>query len=163
MNTILSGITNEDRVALIDVFNYYVVHSFAAFPEAPLPYEAFDMLMKMAEGYPTAAVKDGNDTFVGFGMLRSYRPMPAFARTAEIMYFIRPEFTGKGIGKQLLDHLEAEGKKKEIAIVLACISSLNPGSVNFHRKNGFIECGRFRNVGRKKGQDFDTVWMQKMI
>ena len=162
MEISISPITAEDRVALIDVFNYYVVHSFAAFPEAPLPYEAFDMLMKMAEGYPTAAVKD-NGLLVGFGLLRPHHPMPAFARTAEITYFIMPEFTGKGIGKRLLDHLEAEGKKRGISCLLACISSLNPGSINFHLKNGFVECGRFRNVGRKKGQDFDTVWMQKMI
>jgi L-amino acid N-acyltransferase YncA len=44
--------------------------------------------------------------------------------------------------------------------ILASISSRNDGSIRFHKKNGFRECGRFRRVGRKFGQDFDIVWMQ---
>lgn len=36
-------------------------------------------------------------------------------------------------------------------------------SINFHKKNGFIECGRFQRIGRKHGQTFDVIWMQKML
>jgi len=43
---------------------------------------------------------------------------------------------------------------------LAHISSLNEGSIRFHLRHGFTECGRFRCVGTKRGQDFDMVWMQ---
>jgi phosphinothricin acetyltransferase len=43
---------------------------------------------------------------------------------------------------------------------LAHISSLNEGSIRFHLRHGFTECGRFRCVGRKRGHDFDMVWMQ---
>ncbi|MBN1905909.1 MAG: GNAT family N-acetyltransferase [Deltaproteobacteria bacterium] len=39
----------------------------------------------------------------------------------------------------------------------------NPGSINFHQKNGFNEGGRLKKVGKKNGQEFDTVWMQKML
>jgi len=47
--------------------------------------------------------------------------------------------------------------------ILASVSSLNQGSVNFHLKNGFTECGRFRDVGRKKGETFDVVYFQRML
>jgi phosphinothricin acetyltransferase len=50
-----------------------------------------------------------------------------------------------------------------ITALLASISSLNPGSLAFHRKKGFQECGRFVDAGRKKGRDFDEVWMQRMV
>jgi phosphinothricin acetyltransferase len=63
----------------------------------------------------------------------------------------------------LLACLEKGARDKGITTILAGISSLNPGSIEFHRKKGFTECGRFRKVGRKKGHDFDTVWMQKML
>jgi len=53
--------------------------------------------------------------------------------------------------------------KKGITNILANISSLNSRSIDFHKKNGFVECGRFKNVGRKKEQLFDTVSMQKML
>ena len=90
----------EHQNSVIDIFNYYVENSFAAYPESKVPYDVFDIFLEMSDGYPTITLKDE------IGEIRS---------------------------------------------------------INFHRKNGCIECGRFKNVGRKKGQVFDTVWMQKMI
>jgi phosphinothricin acetyltransferase len=52
----ISPITNEDRESIIDIFNYYVENSFAAYPENKLPYQAFDMLLQMSEGYPTGSI-----------------------------------------------------------------------------------------------------------
>ncbi len=82
-------------------------------------------------------------------MLRTFNPMPAFSHTAEITYFINSDHTGKGLGKKLLDFIEKEGRKKGITTILANISSLNTGSISFHKNNGFIECGIFKKVGKK--------------
>jgi len=147
----------------MDIFNYYVENSFAAYPESKLPYQAFDMFLQMSKGYPTGTIKDQDGKMVGFGMLRTHNPMPGFSQTAEVTYFIDRDHTGKGLGKTLLEFLEREGRKKGITSILANISSLNTGSIEFHKKNGFIECGRFKKVGKKNGQIFDTVWMQKML
>lgn len=153
----------EYRESVIDIFNYYIENSFAAYPETKVPYEFFDKFLEMSDGYPTIMVKDEIGEILGFGMLRAHNPIPTFSQTAEITYFIKPEYTSRGIGSKMLNHLVNEAKQKGISSILASISSLNEGSINFHRKNGFIECGRFKNVGRKKGQVFDTVWMQKML
>ena len=159
----MAPISNEDRKSIIDIFNYYVENSFAAYPETKLPYEAFDMFLKTSQGYPRVKVADKNGRVVGFGLLRSHNPMPTFSATAEITYFIHPDHTGTGIGTKLLSFFEEEGRKKGITNILASISSLNPGSIDFHKKNGFVECGRFKNVVRKNGRWFDTVWMQKVL
>jgi len=121
------------------------------------------MILGIARDYPAVVVRGGNCGVAGFGMLRPHNPMPAFARTAEITCFLRPELTGRGIGTEVLGYLEAEGSKRGIACILASISSLNEGSIRFHRRHGFVECGRFRNVGSKRGVLFDTVWMRKEI
>ena len=42
-----------------------------------------------------------------------------------------------------------------ITTILASICSLNEGRLAFHQKNGFQECGRFRDVGIKRGRSFD--------
>jgi phosphinothricin acetyltransferase len=159
----ISPISNDDREAVIDIFNYYVEHSFAAYPESKIPYQAFDMFLQMAKGYPTGAIKDKNGTVVGFGMLRSHNPIPTFLQTAEATYFIHPAHTGKGLGKMLLAFLEIGGRERGIKTILANISSLNPQSIAFHRKNGFMECGLFKSVGKKNSQEFDTVWLQKVL
>lgn len=163
MNYTISPINEDDRKSIIDLFNYYVENSFAAYPETNLSYEAFDMFLQISRGYPTVTVKDNNQNLVGFGLLRVHNPMSTFSQTAEVTYFVNPEHTGKGIGKRMLNYLEEEGKRKGITNILANISSLNPNSIEFHKKNGFTEVGRFKGVCRKKGQVFDTVWMQKTL
>jgi phosphinothricin acetyltransferase len=89
--------------------------------------------------------------------------MPAFSRAAEITIFIRPECQGMGIGRSLALRLIDEAKEMGITSILASISSRNDGSIAFHRRLGFRECGRFKAIGRKWGEDFDAVWMQKML
>ncbi len=32
-----------------------------------------------------------------------------------------------------------------------------------HENQGFIECGRFFDIGKSKFGNFDVVWMQKKI
>jgi L-amino acid N-acyltransferase YncA len=158
----ISQISNEDRKAIMDIFNHYVENSFAAYPENKLPYQAFDMFLELSSGFPTGSIRDQNGKIVGFGMLRTHNPMPTFSQTAEVTYFIHPDHTGVGLGKMVLSFLEKGAVEKGITNILANISSLNPRSIEFHQKNGFMECGRFRKVGKKNGQEFDTVWMQKM-
>jgi phosphinothricin acetyltransferase len=96
-------------------------------------------------------------------MLRRHHSLPTFSRTAEVTYFLHPAYTKRGLGKTLLTYLENKAKERGTTSILACISSLNPGSIDFHRKNGFVECSRFIKVGEKIGVAFDTVWMQKVV
>ena len=160
---ILAPLTESDKVEVVDLFNHYVRTTFAAFLEDPVPYEFYDMLMQAAHGYPAVSTRDREGTLAGFGMLRPHTPLPAFAHTAEVTYFVRPDMTGSGIGTAMFRHLEEEGKKRGISAILAHISSRNEGSIRFHQKNGFFEAGRFRAVGKKNGIVFDTVWMEKLL
>lgn len=149
---------------VMDIFNYYIENSFAAYPEQKLPYGFFVRFLEMAKGYPAYVITDSlTGKVIGFCLLRAYNPMPAFMETVQITYFIDKNHVGKGVGKEALRLLEEEGRKKGIKNLLADISSFNEQSINFHKKNGFVECGRFPGVGRKNGQNFDVVWMIKEI
>lgn len=159
----LETLTADHRVPVMDIFNHYAEHGFAAYPETRLPDEFFNHFLKIAETYPAVAAVDDAGTVVAFALVRPYHPMPAFRRTAEVTYFIAPEHTGQGLGRVLLAHLEAEARAMGIDALLADISSFNEPSLSFHRKNGFRECGRFEKVGRKFGRDFDQIWMQKRL
>lgn len=159
----LSPVAGSDRTGIVDIFNHYVEHTFAAYPEEKVPYAFFDLILGIARTHPAVTVRDADGSVAGFGMLRPHNPMPAFARMAEITCFLRPDLTGQGIGAEVLGYLEAAGRERGIACILASISSLNEGSIRFHRRHGFTECGRFRNVGSKRGVLFDVVWMQKEI
>lgn len=156
-------ISETDREEVIDLFNYYIRHSYAAYPEEEVPYAFFDLFRDACRHYPSVVARLPDGTLAGFGLLRAHNPMPAFRHTAEITYFLRPELTGNGLGSEILARLEEEAKNRGIATILASISSLNEGSIRFHAHQGFSGCGRFAGVGKKKGMVFDTVWMQKFI
>jgi L-amino acid N-acyltransferase YncA len=163
MDYTIAPVSKGEGDAVIDIFNYYVENSFAAYPEDPVPPQFFETFLSMSAGYPFLVAKDGPGNVLGFALLRPHSPMPAFSRTAEIACFIAPQYTGKGIGKAMQERLLHEAREKGITSILAGISSLNSASIAFHKKRGFQECGRFLKIGRKWGQDFDVVWMQKMI
>jgi L-amino acid N-acyltransferase YncA len=163
MDAHLTPITPADRQALVDLFNYYVVHGFCAFVEQPMPLSFADRLLELARGYPTIVAKGPSGRLLGFGLLRPYNPLPTFAHTAETTYFLAPDCTRQGLGSRILHELEQAARPKGIRTLLAGISSLNDGSLAFHRKHGFVEVGRFRQVCIKNGTPFDVVWMQKML
>ncbi|MDQ7821633.1 MAG: N-acetyltransferase family protein [Candidatus Eremiobacteraeota bacterium] len=156
-------LSEKNRKAVIDIFNYFVEESFAAYPEHRVDYDFFDVFLKMSEVYPGIAICDDIGATVGFALLRPYHPASTFTRTAEIGYFILPSFTGKGAGTKALHYLVREAEALGVDTIVASISSRNEESIRFHLKNGFTECGRLRRVGRKFGEDFDVVWMQKRI
>lgn len=163
MNITIKPVNPTHREQIINIYNYYIENSFAAYLENSVPLDFFDQFLKMCEGYPSIVAEDDNGDILGFGLLRPYHAFPAFSRTAFITCFIKPGFTGKGIGKQMLEYLIERGREKGIASILADISSLNLQSITFHEKNGFVECGRFKNVGVKNGKVFDIVYMQRTL
>lgn len=156
-------ISSDDREQIVEIFNYYVENSFAACLETRAPPEFFDFMMENCRGYPAFTAKDADGKVLGFALLRPHSPMPVFSRAAEMGIFIHPECRGTGIGRSLVEILVNEAKKKDITTILSNISSRNDGSTAFHRSLGFRECGRFKAIGRKWGEDFDAVWMQKML
>lgn len=163
MDIQLVSITPADGQAVVDLFNHYVAHSFAAFPEDPLPYPFFDRLLEAARGLPTVAARAPDGRLLGFALLRPHSPWPTSSHVAEITYFVAPDATGQGIGSKMLADLEARGRARGIRTILAAISSLNEMSLSFHRKHDFAEVGRFRDVCIKRGTPFDVVWMQKAL
>jgi L-amino acid N-acyltransferase YncA len=155
--------SESHRRAVIDIFNYFVTESHAAFLSEPVAYSFFDQFLKMAHGYPALVVQVTPGHVVGFGFLRPFHFADSFKRAAEVTYFILPAYTRQGLGTALLDVFVGEAGKMKIDSLLASISSRNRQSLGFHLKNGFRECGRFLKVGRKFGEDFDVVWMQKQL
>lgn len=160
---VLGSMNEDDRVSVIDLFNYYVENSFAAYPQEKVSYDAYNLFLSFLAKYPGASLRNDQNELVGFGFLHAYNPMSTFKHTAEISYFLHPSYTGHGFGKILLDHLLEEGKKRGIDVVVASISSLNEASLKFHKSHGFNEAGRIEKAGRKKGQYFDVVLMQKNL
>lgn len=148
---------------VLAVFNHFVQHSFAAYPHRQVGDEFVKRFETYAAEYPVLTVLDDKGEVLGFGAVHAFHPADSFKRTAEIGYFLREDATGCGIGTMLLEELISGARAKGIRTLLASISSRNEQSLAFHERRGFIEVGRFRQVGEKFGEDFDVVYMQRDI
>ena len=160
MNDRIRLVEDRDVDAVLGVFNYHVSHSFAAYAEGEFGPVVVETFRKSASVF---YVQEVDDTIAGFGFLRPYNLFDNFNHTAMLTYFLLPEFTGKGLGTKLLNQLQEYARQNGIYNLLAHISSQNLQSLNFHKKHGFEECGRLKKVGKKFGEEFDVVWVQKFL
>ncbi|MCP4710551.1 MAG: N-acetyltransferase, partial [Planctomycetes bacterium] len=74
----IAPLTEDDRTAVVDIFNYYIENSFAAYWESTMGYQIFDHFMAQAPDYPTVGVKADTGITVGFAFLRPYHPADSF-------------------------------------------------------------------------------------
>ncbi len=161
MNATIRAVDQRDWGAVTAIFNLFVANSFAAYPEEPVDENFFRTKHEAAADYPfLAAEADG--AIVGFAYLSPFHPVATMKTSALLTYFIHPDHTGKGLGSLFLDKLMTAGRRLEVTNFLAHISSANEGSIRFHTRHGFTECGRFLKIGTKAGQPFDMVWMQRI-
>ena len=155
---IIREFADGDAKAVLDIFNYFARESPAVYSETELGIEHIEQFIKSARLF---YVLISEEKVIGFGFVSPYKPFKNFSHTGVLTYFILPEYTGKGLGSDLFNHIIEEGKKIGITNYLAHISSKNVQSLNFHKKHGFEEAGKFSNVGTKFGNYFDVIWVQK--
>ena len=160
MNALIRPVLESDWEPIAAIFNHFVTESFAAYPDTPVD---LTFLRDRHAAHPMFpfVVAEITGWVAGFAYLSPFHPAPTMRQTANLTYFLDPEFTGRGIGAMFLEHLLEAGKTLGITNFMAHVSSLNPGSIRFHLAHGFTKCGSFINVGVKNGRAFDMVWLQK--
>ncbi len=160
MDVRIRAVEDIDWEKITSIFNHFVTESYAAYPEQAVDQAFFKDRRAAHPEYPFV-VAESQGEVVGFAYLSPFHPVPTMRHTASLTYFIHPVHTGQGLGTTFLKHLLEAGQAIGITNFMAHISSENEGSIRFHLRHGFTECGRFANVGVKKGRPFDMVWMQK--
>jgi phosphinothricin acetyltransferase len=153
----------DDAPGVAKIFNDYVAHSFAAYPEHVLSLEEIKEWLAPGVCLSALGVDGPTKELIGFALLRRYSPYSSFSQTALVTYFVAPDYTRQGIGTSLLRALESEALQHGVRILMAHVSSRNSLSLAFHRTHGFAECGMFRGIGTKQGKPFDVVWFEKAL
>lgn len=163
MSSRIRPLESGDKPFILDILNYYIQTSFAAFAEDRIRQKECSQLIAASRGYPFYVLENEPQQVVGFARLRPYRRFQTFRTASVWTCFILPEYTGSGHGKALLFRLMKHAKTMGIENILAEISSENKHSLKFHEKHGFRECGCLKRIGLKFGRPFDIILMQKML
>ncbi|MBP1040202.1 N-acetyltransferase [Vagococcus sp. BWB3-3] len=153
----------QHKQEVLELFNYYIETTTAAYRAQLVNEDFFSHFCESGDTYCSFAIEAKDGSLVGFCLLEAYIPISTFSKAAEVMYFLHPKYTGKGIGALALNKLEVEAKKRGITRLIADISLENVGSIKFHESNGFVEFGKLANIGEKFGRTFGIIWMQKEL
>lgn len=107
------------------------------------------------------AVDDG--TVLGYASSGTYRTKQAYETSVETSIYLRPDATGRGVGRLLYGELFVLLGGEDVHRALAGITLPNPASEALHERMGFRPVGRFTEQGRKFGRYWDVGWYERPV
>lgn len=158
-----SPVKETDLAAILAIYNHYILNSTATFHSGKLSRDDLEEFLFIAHPkYPSFLITE-NGEMIGYCFLTQYKKRQAYDRSAELSIYLKPEYTGKGIGLSALSHLEAAAKEAGIHVLVGTICGENQASIRLMEKAGFSKCAHLKNIGEKFGKVLDVVMYQKEI
>jgi L-amino acid N-acyltransferase YncA len=156
-------VTKQDLATIIEIYNYYILNTTATFHAEKISKKDLEEFLFISHPkYPSFLIKENNDT-IGYCFLTQYKKRQAYDRSAELSIYLKPEFTGKGIGVDALICIEAAAKKAGIHVLVGTLCGENHASIRLMEKAGYTKCAHMKNIGEKLGKILDVVVYQKEI
>jgi L-amino acid N-acyltransferase YncA len=156
-------ITEDDFVFIKDIYDFYIQNTTSTYYTEKISIaELKEFIPYGNEKYKSFLIIYKNES-CGFCYLSQYKKREAYSRTAEVSLYLKPEFTGLGIGKIALDYLEKVAKQNGISVLIGIISGDNINSIKLFENYGFEKCGHYKQVGEKFNKILDVVSYQKIL
>jgi len=152
----------SDAKAVHAIYSHHVLHGTASYDVDPPSLEQIGDKMRwiLDEGWPFL-VAEADGCVVGYSYATQFRDRAAYRFTCENSIYVHPEWTGRGIGKGLLQALVERSAQYGFRTMIAVIGGAEPASVQLHTSCGFAEVGRLKAVGCKKERWLDSIYMQR--
>jgi len=150
-----------DVPAMREIFNEVLRNSNSIYREEEVDlaerYAWFDE--KMEHGYPLFGAYEG-DRLIGYSGYGSWRSAQGYRKTVELTIYVDNKYRGTGVGSLLMQTIIDQAKSDGYHVMLGAIDAENKGSIEFHKRFGFIETARMPEVALKNGQWLNLVFMQ---
>ena len=150
----------SDASAIAAIWNEMIRTSLATFTTLE---KSTAEVEEMIQTRPKAFWVSEDSQINGFATFGPFRAGPGYGATLEHTVILADPARGKGLGRALMAQVETAARLERAHVLVAGISSANPGAMGFHAQLGFIETARMPQVGRKDGQWLDLIFMQKTI
>ena len=164
-NIKIRDVVPEDAERIQKIYSPYVADTVISFeitvPGKPEMKKRIENIL--ANDFPYIVAENESGTVVGYAYADKFGEREAYRYSFIVSIYLDMEVQSKGIGQKLYNELEKRMKKMGIVQVLSAITGKNEKSLKFHEKNGFTKIGHFPNVGYKKGEWHDIIWMNKTI
>jgi L-amino acid N-acyltransferase YncA len=164
MHLIIRNATPKDLPALLEIINHAILNTTAIYDYEPRDYDQQKMWLDQMfnDGMPVV-VAEVDGEVIGYGSYNMFRPKIGFKFSVEHSIYLNEKSRGMGVGSRILESLIQRARESGIHTMIAGIDAANRGSIEFHKKYGFIEKGYLKEVGYKFDQWLDLVFMQLLL
>ena len=155
-----------DLGAIGEIYNHYVVNSYATFDEIPRPVEGWKRWWTTYQAtgpHRVVVAIDDDGTVLGYACSSPYRQHASFAETVEFSVYNSPGRVGRGVGSALYQRLFDELVDENLHRVVVGIALPNDASVALHRRFGFTEIGVYDEYARVWDRYVSSLWMQRSL
>lgn len=160
----LTRLTETDLPFVLELYNYYTLHSTAVYFIEPITLEEVRAIVPIGNQlYRSFLIRDKNDDAVGFCYFNRFKDRPAFRVSVEVTIYLHPDQTGKGFGSEALRLLESYIRAEGFTNAVALIDSANDASIRLFRRHGYECCARIQSVAEKMGQLLTLEIYQKLF
>ena len=93
MNLSFEKLSLEHKYPVMEIYNYYIEHTFAAFPGTKLPSNFYEKILEDIKDYPAYAVKldDKIEDFVIYVLIKTIRHLEKQLRLFVIFHMMLKE------------------------------------------------------------------------
>lgn len=164
MDIIIRNAASRDLPVILEIINQAILTTTAIYDyEARTLEEQTAWFEKMIfDGMPVI-VAEHDKKVIGYGSYNIFKPKIGYKFSVEHSIYLNEKSRGIGVGGKLLGSLIQRARESGLHTMIGIIDAANRGSIEFHKKYGFIEKGYLREVGYKFDQWLDVVYMQLIL
>lgn len=159
----LRDATPGDAERINAIYNHYVPWSSCTFALEPTSIEERSLWLSRRHRDHPAVVAETDGEVVGWGSLDPYRSRGGYAATAEISIYVDPSEHGRGLGRELTRRLMARAAEVGLHTIIAMICTEQRASLTAFSREGFVERGTMREVGRKLERWLDVAVLERRV
>jgi L-amino acid N-acyltransferase len=151
--------------AIRAIYNDAILTTTALYEYAPRTEEVMRewFAQRQHDGIPVLGIEWEPGVLAGFATWGPFRPRAAYKYSVEHSVYVDERFRGEGVGRQLLQAVVEEAKRRDVHMLIAGIDATNVASVALHSSLGFRCCGTVREAGYKFGRWLDLEFWQLIL
>jgi L-amino acid N-acyltransferase YncA len=150
----------HDLAAITDIYNEPIVTTTASFDIREKTAEEQESWFSTHGSQYPILVAEQDDTIIGWASMSPWSDRHAYAETAEASLYIKKEYRGRGVVRELSRAILQAGKQAGLHTAIARIAEGNDISIDLAESLGFQHIGVMKEVGKKFGKLLDVYIMQ---
>ncbi len=164
MSITLEPLQESDFPFVKEIYDYYTLNSTAVYFLEPLTIEELKTFIPIGdERYRSFLAYNEEGAACGFCYFSRFKPRAAYNITTEVTLYLKPEFTGRGYGQQLLDSVESHIRQADFKNIMALIGGENEASIRLFERNGYVRNAHLPDVAEKFGRRLSLLMYQKVL